>query len=107
VLETSHPAAIYIPPADVRLILHFANESRPTWGEFKGEARDLDAVGAEQRVRVVGWSYAAPTAGYEALRDHVAFYPGLVDAAWLDDERVHAQPGDFYGGRITGELVRP
>jgi hypothetical protein len=41
------------------------------------------------------------------LRDHVAFYPGRLDAAWLDDERVQAQPGDFYGGWITGDLVGP
>jgi uncharacterized protein (DUF427 family) len=42
-----------------------------------------------------------------ALRDHVAFYPGRVDAAWLDDERVQAQQGDFYGGWITADLIGP
>jgi hypothetical protein len=41
------------------------------------------------------------------LADHVAFYPGRVDAAWLDDERVLAQTGDFYGGWITTQLVGP
>jgi len=30
-----------------------------------------------------------------------------LDAAWLDDERVRAQPGYFYGGWITGDLVGP
>jgi hypothetical protein len=25
----------------------------------------------------------------------------------MDDERVHAQPGDFYGGWITSDLVGP
>jgi hypothetical protein len=55
----------------------------------------------------VGWTYPEPTPGYEALRDHVAFYPGRVDAAWLGDERVHAQEGDFYGGWITADLVGP
>jgi hypothetical protein len=35
------------------------------------------------------------------LRCSVAFYPGRLDAAWLDDERVQAQPGDVYGGWIT------
>ena len=48
-----------------------------------------------------------PDAGLEALRDHLAFYPGRVDAAWLDDERVAAQEGDFYGGWITADLVGP
>lgn len=49
-----------------------------------------------EALRVLETSH--PPAGYEALRDHVAFYPGRVDAAWLGDERAQAQPGDFYGG---------
>ena len=48
-----------------------------------------------------------PSPGYEALRDHIAFYPGRVDAAWLDDERVQPQESDFYGGWITADLVGP
>ena len=28
-------------------------------------------------------------------------------SAWLDDERVQAQPGDFYGGWITSDLIGP
>lgn len=107
VLETSHPPTIYVPPADVRLSLLTASDTRPTWCEFKGEARYLDAIVTGQRVKAVAWSYPAPTAGYEALRDHVAFYPGRVDAAWLDDERVQAQSGDFYGGWITSDVVGP
>jgi uncharacterized protein (DUF427 family) len=107
VLETSHPPTIYIPPAEVRLGLLTANDAGPTWCEFKGEARYMDAIVAGQRAHAFAWSYAAPTAGYEALRHHVAFYPGRLDAAWLDDERVQAQPGDFYGGWITDDLVGP
>jgi hypothetical protein len=30
-----------------------------------------------------------------------------MDAAWLDGERVLAQPGDFYGGWITADLAGP
>jgi uncharacterized protein (DUF427 family) len=93
VLETSHPPTIYIPPADVRLDLLTASDAGLTWCEFKGEARYLDALVAGDRAPAVAWSYAAPTVGYEALRDHVAFYPGRVDPACLDDERVQAQPG--------------
>lgn len=107
VLETSHPPTIYIPPSDVRLSLLTASDTRPTSCEFKGEARYLDAIVAGQRAQAVAWSYATPTEGYEDLRDHVAFYPGRLDAAWLDDEPVQAQPGDFYGGRITDDLVGP
>jgi uncharacterized protein (DUF427 family) len=107
VLETSHPPTIYIPPADVRLDLLTASEVGLTWCEFKGQAHYLDALVAGERADALAWSYASPTAGYEALRDHVAFYPGRVDAAWVGEERVQAQPGDFYGGWITGDLVGP
>jgi hypothetical protein len=43
-------------------------------------------------------SSVSTSPGYEALRDHVAFYQGRVDAAWSVDERVQAQQGDFDGG---------
>jgi uncharacterized protein (DUF427 family) len=107
VLETSHPPTIYLPPADVRGDLLNESRARSTWCEFKGAARYLDATVDGHTVRAVGWTFPAPTAGYEEIRDHVAFYPGRVDAAWMDDERVHAQEGDFYGGWITSDLVGP
>ena len=102
VLETSHPPTIYLPPADVRgdLLVPCPGSS---WCEFKGAAA---YVGGEPG-RPIGWTYPSPSAGYETLRDHIAFYPGRVDGAWLDDERVVAQPGDFYGGWITSDLVGP
>jgi hypothetical protein len=30
-----------------------------------------------------------------------------MDACWLGDERVAAQPGDFYGGWVTSDLEGP
>ena len=41
-----------------------------------------------------------------ALVDHVAFYPGRMDACRLDDEFVGSQPGDFYGGLDHGRHRR-
>ena len=106
ILETSHPPTIYVPPADVRMDLLVAVR-RTSWCEFKGVAHYVDAVVGDRRVREIGWTYPDPTPGYEALRDHIAFYPGRADAAWLGDERVTAQEGDFYGGWITSDLVGP
>jgi uncharacterized protein (DUF427 family) len=107
VLETSHPPTVYVPPGDVRWDLLSASRVRSSWCEFKGAARYLDATAGGRTVRAVGWTYAEPAPGYEALRDHVAFYPGRLDAASLGDEPVHAQAGDFYGGWITADLVGP
>jgi uncharacterized protein (DUF427 family) len=106
VLETSHPPTIYIPPADID-----AACIRPAAGrsfcEWKGVATYFDVVAGERRAARAAWAYPDPVAGYAALRDHVSFYPGRMDACWLDDERVESQPGDFYGGWITAELRGP
>ena len=107
VLETSHPPTIYLPPGDIDMTLLEPSGGRGTWCEFKGAAAYVDAVVDGRRVAQVGWSYADPAPGYAALRDHVAFYPGRVDGAWLGEEQVHAQDGDFYGGWITSDLVGP
>jgi uncharacterized protein (DUF427 family) len=107
VLETSHPPTIYVPPGDVRADLLAPSAVRRTWCEFKGSARYLDAVVDGRRVPAVAWTYPDPSPGYEALRDHLAFYPGRVGAAWLGDERVTAQDSDFYGGWITADVVGP
>jgi uncharacterized protein (DUF427 family) len=107
VLETSHPPTVYVPPEDVRDDLLAAAGVRSTWCEFKGVASYFDAIVGERCVRTVAWTYRDPSLGYEALRDHVAFYPGRVDAAWIGDERVQAQQSDFYGGWITADLIGP
>ena len=106
ILETSHPPTIYIPPGDLDEACFEAAEGR-SFCEWKGTATYLDVVAGERRERAAAWTYRDPASPYAALRDHLAFYPGLVDAAWLDDERVQAQEGDFYGGWITADLVGP
>jgi len=39
--------------------------------------------------------------------NHVAFYPGKMDACFINDEQVQAQECDFYGGWITSDIVGP
>ena len=107
VLETSHPPTVYIPLADFQPGMLETSEAPPTWCEFKGAARYLDAVVDGRRFAAIGWTYRDPAQGYAELREHAAIYPGRVDAAWLGDERVQAQPSDFYGGWITAELIGP
>ncbi|MEA2136955.1 MAG: hypothetical protein QOG56_105 [Solirubrobacteraceae bacterium] len=106
ILETSHPPTIYVPPADVDAACFEAVERRSLC-EWKGIATYLDVVAGERRERAAAWTYRDPAAPYAALRDHVAVYPGRMDACWLDDERVRSQEGDFYGGWITDDVVGP
>ena len=41
------------------------------------------------------------------MAGYIAVYPGRMDACYVDGERVTAQPGDFYGGWITSDIVGP
>jgi uncharacterized protein (DUF427 family) len=107
VLETSHPPTVYVPDTDVREGVLTPSDGPGTVCEFKGAARYLDALVAGRRVPAVAWTYPSPTPAYRALAGHVAFYPARVDGAWLDDEPVAAQAGDFYGGWITAEIRGP
>lgn len=106
VLETSHPPTWYLPPEDFR---DGALEPVPgrSFCEFKGAARFYDLVAGGRRAEKAAWSYPDPEPGYETIRGHVAVYPSKVDACWVDDERVEAQEGDFYGGWITPDVVGP
>ena len=57
-----------------------------------------------REAEAVAWLYARPRPGFEVLAGFYAFYPGRVDACFVDGERVVAQPGDYYGGWITSRI---
>ena len=105
VLETSHPPVYYIPPGDVQqqLLLPTTHQS---YCEFKGLATYY-TLKVEKVSENAAWSYHNPSSGYESIKDHLAFYPGRVDACYVDDERIKAQEGDFYGGWITSDIKGP
>ena len=72
--------------------------------EWKGKAMYW-SLGSENKV--VAWSYPDPNRRFLAIKDYLAIYPSKVQAAYVNDERVSAQEGDFYGGWITADLVGP
>ena len=106
VLETSHPPTYYLPLADV-----VDGVLRPAAGhtvcEWKGRADYWDLVVGDRAEQAVAWTYPEPRPGFEALRDHLALYPGRMDRCTVDGEVVQAQDGDFYGGWITSRVTGP
>lgn len=106
ILETSHPPTWYIHPDDIRAE-YLQMSQLTTTCEFKGRASYVSLVVGEQRSENAGWYYHEPTRTYLPIRDHVAFYPGRVDACYVNGERVKAQAGDFYGGWITADIAGP
>jgi uncharacterized protein (DUF427 family) len=106
VLETSHPPAYYIPPADIRT--EFLQQStRQSYCEWKGIARYYTIAVGDRKAADAAWFYPKPNPNFAAIADYVAFYPSRMDACFVDGERVAAQLGDFYGGWITSAIVGP
>ncbi len=106
VLETSHPPSYYIPPEDVQMQYLQPGDGRSLC-EWKGAAGYYTLVVGEKTIENVAWFYANPTPAFEAIRNHLAFYPHDMDACLVDGERAQPQPGRFYGGWITRDIVGP
>ncbi len=105
ILETASPPTFYIPPEDVRADLLVPAEGGSVC-EWKGIAVYRDLVLPDRRIARAAWVYHDPRGGFERIRDHVAFYPSLLEC-YVGAERVRPQPGRFYGGWVTSELAGP
>ena len=105
VLETSHPPSFYIPMADVNQSL-LRQGAGNSFCEWKGPATYWSLVNETQVLPNVGWSYPRPLEGAEAIAGCIAFYPANLTCT-VDGKKVTPQPGGFYGGWITPELVGP
>lgn len=106
VLETASPPTFYLPPQDIDL-----DRLRPAPGgshcEWKGRAvywsaRDDDG----QWLEAVGWSYPDPAPAFASITGWLSFYPARLRCT-VAGERVRPQPGGFYGGWLTDEIVGP
>ena len=106
VLETSHPPVYYLPPEDVRME-YFTPANGSSLCEWKGRASYYDLTVGDRHEAAVAWTYPAPTLDFTPLANHLAVYPGKMDACYVDDERATPQPGTFYGGWITADIVGP
>jgi len=106
VLETSHPPVYYFPPEDVRME-HLHPAAGSSWCEWKGAARYYDVEVNGRHEKAVAWYYPSPVEAFAPLKDHIAFYPGRMDVCLVDGERAEPQPGGFYGGWITKDVVGP
>jgi uncharacterized protein (DUF427 family) len=106
VLETFHPPSWYLPPEAFR-----PGVLRPAPGgsfcEWKGRARYWTLAAGGVVAEAAGWSYPDPTAAFADIQDHVAVYAGRMEACFVDGEQVVPQPGGFYGGWITNDVVGP
>lgn len=104
VCETASPPTFYLPLADIARdrLVEVPGSSHCEW---KGAACYY-ALADDPRREPVAWGYPELRPAYARLRDHLGFYPGRV-ACFVGAERVRPQPGAFYGGWITADVVGP
>lgn len=106
VLETSHPPIYYIPPEAIAQEF-LTKTPRRSFCEWKGLANYYDLRVGDRVVNDVAWAYAMPTMPFWKIRNHLAFYAAPMDRCTVDGIEVIPQPGEFYGGWITPEIVGP
>jgi uncharacterized protein (DUF427 family) len=106
VLETSHPPVYYLPPADIKME-HLTPGVDASWCEWKGPANYYSLTVGDKQVRNVAWYYSKPTSTFAPIKNYVAFYAAPMDTCLVDGEAVTPQPGHFYGGWVTADIVGP
>ena len=104
-LETASPPGFYIPPTDVDD--EFLKENnRTSFCEWKGTASYFDVVVNGHILELAAWSYKNPNSAFGDIAGYISFYPGKVNC-FVNEHKVTPQPGRFYGGWITPEIVGP
>lgn len=106
VLETSHPPVYYVPLEDMKQE-YLQQTQRSTFCEWKGSASYYTIRVGDRNAENAAWFYPNPTPAFAGIQNYVAVYPSRMDACYVDGEKVQAQPGDFYGGWITKDIVGP
>ncbi len=107
VLETSHPPTYYLPPDSFAEGVLLPSDRGGSWCEWKGAAQYWSIAGATRVASNCAWSYANPTPNFAMLTDHIAVYAHMMDLCLVDEEVVTPQPGNFYGGWVTSNIIGP
>ena len=105
VLETSHPPTWYIPRSEVKSEL-LRTSNKASLCEWKGRASYWTVCAGGETVENAAWSYESPNPSFASIKGYLAFFPSRFEC-YVDGERALAQPGDFYGGWITGDIAGP
>ena len=106
ILETSHPPTYYFPLSDVVTSKLKKNKTK-TFCEWKGIAEYYNYDYGNELIENVAWYYPNPNPDFLAIRRYVSFYSSKFNKCLVNNCLVLNQPGDFYGGWITSDLIGP
>jgi uncharacterized protein (DUF427 family) len=77
--EKGHPPQLYIPRADADLGA-LTRTDRRTHCPYKGDASYFSLAAGGRNAENAAWTYEQPFPAVAAIRDHLCFYDGKVDA---------------------------
>lgn len=106
VLETSGPPVYYFPPEAIHQEYLLPSSTRCLC-EWKGISHSWSIRINDDFSPDAAWSYPDPWEGYEHIKNYFAFNASRVEACFVNGERVRPQPGEYYGGWITSNIVGP
>ncbi len=111
ICETASAPCYFFPPEDVEMAFIQAIPGQSTMCEWKGIASYFDVRVGDQTSHKAAFSYPDPiddlNQGFRDIAGHLCFYASRVDAAFIGDELVTPQPGEFYAGWVTSNLKGP
>lgn len=104
VMETASPPSYYFELES--LVCDISISEKLSYCEWKGTANYLNLNLGKHIFRDVAWYYRNPYEEYHLLQGLVSIYPSKFDI-FIDDDKVEAQAGDYYGGWITSAIKGP
>ena len=106
VMETASPPVYYIPTEDIEM-KYFIEAEKRSFCEWKGAASYYTIKVHNKTAENAAWRYPNPAPGFEEIKDCIAIYAQYMDRCFVDGEIASPQPGNFYGGWITSDIVGP
>ncbi|MBE8519816.1 DUF427 domain-containing protein [Amycolatopsis sp. H6(2020)] len=83
--ESTYPAVQYIPLADVDAAV-LERTGHETYCPYKGEASYYSLNAGDVKGENAVWTYEKPYDAVAPIKDHVAFYPNVVDSIELVED---------------------
>jgi uncharacterized protein (DUF427 family) len=83
--ESTYPAVQYIPLADVDAGV-LERTDHETYCPYKGDASYYSLNAGEVKGENAVWTYQQPYDAVAPIKDHVAFYPNVVDSIELVED---------------------
>jgi uncharacterized protein (DUF427 family) len=83
--EASYPAAQYIPRADVDFSV-LERTDHETYCPYKGDSSYYSLNAGDVQGENAVWTYEKPYDAVAPIKDHLAFYPNVVDSIELVED---------------------